>query len=426
MTALSSIELLLANRIGLDVGSTGPELIHRSVQARMQAVGFLDPELYARLVETDEAEWRALIDLVVVTESWFFRDLRPFLRLQTFVRDEWLPRGLPRFRVLSIPCARGEEAYSLAIALLDAGLVPEQFTVDAIDLSEGVLQQARTGTFRANSIRNDMIGNPAHYLTQSEGGFAIRPEIRDLVRFRQGNLLDPALLADEPEYDAIFCRNVLIYLTPGAKETAIGRLKFLLRPGGLLFVGHAEALTILRQHFVADADVASFAYRKIPPVQPKYPSPIIRPGASGQRTRNIRRPPASAFEQPARQPPAFSLPRPRQAPNPPANTAQMEKFAQASQLADRKEYARSAHLCQELLAEKGPDPRVFLLLGMIELEGGRVAQAEEYLHKVAYLDNTNVEALLALASLARQRGDVQAAERHSRRASRVEQQKKPN
>jgi chemotaxis protein methyltransferase WspC len=221
MTALTAIELLLAKRIGLDVASTGSELIHRSVQARMQAVQFLDAGLYARLVETDEAELRALIELVVVSESWFFRDLRPFLRLQAFVRDEWLPRGLPRLRVLSIPCARGEEAYSLVIALLDAGLSPQQFTVDAVDLSERVLQEAKTGIFRAMAFRKELIGNPAHYLTQSPDGFSIRPEIRERVRFRQGNLLDPDLLADEPEYDAIFCRNVLIYLTPVAKETAI-------------------------------------------------------------------------------------------------------------------------------------------------------------------------------------------------------------
>jgi chemotaxis protein methyltransferase WspC len=425
MTALAAIEVLLAKRIGLDVASTGPELIHRSVQARMQAVGFLDAELYARLVETDEAELRALIDLVVVTESWFFRDLRPFLRLQAFVRDEWLPRGLPRLRVLSIPCARGEEAYSLAIALLDVGLVPDQFTVDAVDLSEGVLLQARTGNFRTISFRNEMIGNPAHYLTQSDGGFAVRPEVRDLVRFRQGNLLDPALLAEEPEYDAIFCRNVLIYLTPAAKEIAIQRLKFLLRPGGLLFVGHAEALTILRQHFVADADVPSFAYRKISPAPAKYPPSKSLPGGSGERTRNMRRPPPAAVQQPPQKPPVSRLSRPRQAASPPADSSPTEKFAQASQLADRKEYVQASRLCKELLAEKGPDARVFLLLGMIELEGGRIAPAEEYLHKVAYLDNSNVEALLALASLARQRGDVQAAERHSRRASRVEQQKKP-
>jgi chemotaxis protein methyltransferase WspC len=426
MTALSAIEMLLAERIGLDVASTGPALIHRAVHERMQCRQVTDADQYGRVVESDEAELRALIDLVVVTESWFFRDLRPFLRLQAFVRDEWRPSGPARFRVLSIPCAHGEEAYSLAIALLDAGLTPEQIVIDAVDVSERVLNQARTGNFRSTAMRKELIGNPAHFLRETEDGFDIRPEIREMVRFRQGNLLDAALQPGESEYDAVFCRNVLIYLTPAAKATAILRLKSLLRPGGLLFVGHAEALTALRDHFVADSDVASFAYRR--PLLTSTEKPLagnqLQDLRSGERTRSIRRPSPAALQRKLEQPPSSRNTGPQEPRIALAQLTQASKLAQASQMADRKEYVQAARLCQQLLTEHGPDPRVYLLLGMIDLERGRTAEAEAYLHKVAYLDNTNVEALLALASLARQRGDMAAADRHSRRANRVEKQKK--
>ncbi len=422
MTALDTIELLLAERIGLDVASTGPALIHRAVQTRMQSCQLMDATQYARLVESDEAEWRSLIDLVVVPESWFFRDLRPFLRLQEFVRSEWRPRGSACFRVLSIPCARGEEAFSLAIALLDAGLTREQIIVDAIDVSDAVLRQARSGLYRTNAFRKEMIGNPSHYLTEVGSGFEIRSEVRDLVRFRQGNLLDVTLQTGESEYDAVFCRNVLIYLTPAAKEIAIARLASLIRPGGLLFVGHAEALTILRERFVPDADIASFAYRK-PLADPPRISAASGQGTgnkSGDRTRPLRRPPRALLEPRTKGTPPIPSP-PQESPgNPATESLRDAKLAQAIQLADRREYVHAARLCQELLAEQGPDARVYFLLGMIELGEGRAVEAEAYLHKVAYLDNNNVEALLALASLARQRGDNESAERHARRARRVE------
>ena len=145
MKAQAAVEVLLTKRIGLDVASTGPAAHCAPFSCGCSSRGLTDSAHYVGLVEREEAELRALIDLVVVTESWFFRDLRPFLRLQAFVREEWKPRGLACCRVLSIPCARGEEAYSLAIALLDAGLKPDQNSVEDIDVSEGVYAQARAG-----------------------------------------------------------------------------------------------------------------------------------------------------------------------------------------------------------------------------------------------------------------------------------------
>jgi chemotaxis protein methyltransferase WspC len=420
----ASVELLLTKHIGLDVASIGPGLIQRAVESRMRERGFADPDGYARAVERDDAELRALIDLVVVSESWFFRDLHPFLRLQQLVREEWKPRGLPRFRVLSIPCARGEEAYSLVIALLDAGLPPEQFTVEAVDISEAVLQQARTGVFRNTAFRKEVIGNPAHYLAPTESGFEVRPQVRRLVHFQQGNLLDADLLKGQPEFDAIFCRNLLIYLTQAAKEAAVVRLKSLLRVVGLLFVGHAEALTILRDYFVADSDVASFAYRKPNELVPKV---RVQTGSSASLPRSTVR----AVKKPA--PTALRKPPITQSTTAPATipavtssieAARAAGLAQAGQLADRKEYAEAAQVCRELLATGGPDAGVYLLLAMIELGAGHTTEAEAYLHKVAYLDNGNVEALLALAGLARQRGDLEEAERRSRRADRARQREK--
>jgi chemotaxis protein methyltransferase WspC len=419
----AAVEALLTKHIGLDVASIGTGLIARAVETRMRACAITDLDCYVKTVESDPAELRALIDSVVVSESWFFRDLRPFLRLQRFVREEWKPQESRRLRVLSIPCARGEEAYSLAIALLDAGLSAEHFTVEAVDISEAVLQQARTGVFRNSAFRTEMVGNPAHYLATTESGFAVRPEVRRLVHFRQGNLLDSELLKDEPAFDAIFCRNLLIYLTQEAKETAVAKLSNLLTSEGLLFVGHAEALTILREHFVADADVSSFAYCKpanlpvkagLQPVDKSLPLPTPTKKAAKQ-------PAPTALRALPKKPAPASPVETSQTLIGPVETNRAAMLAEASQLADRKDYAKAAQVCQKLLATTGPDAGVYLLLGMIELGAGHPTEAEAFLHKVAYLDSTNVEALLALASLARQRGDLEEAERRSRRADRARQ-----
>jgi chemotaxis protein methyltransferase WspC len=422
----AAVEALLTKHIGLDVASIGTGLIARAVETRMRACAINELDCYVKMVESDPAELRALIDSVVVSESWFFRDLRPFLRLQKFVREEWKPQESRRLRVLSIPCARGEEAYSLAIALLDAGLSAEQFAVEAVDISEAVVQQARTGAFRSSAFRTEMVGNPAHYLATTESGFEVRSQVRRLVHFQQGNLLDRDLLKDEPAFDAIFCRNLLIYLTQEAKETAVVKLSSLLSSDGLLFVGHAEALTILREHFVADADVSSFAYGKSAKLPPKvFPQPVDKSVSPQTPTKKLAKPPATTALQAQPKKPAPASPvETSQTLTGPVETTRDAMLAEAGQLADRKEYAKAAQVCQKLLATTGPDAGVYLLLGMIELGAGHPTEAEGFLHKVAYLDSSNVEALLALASLARQRGDLEEAERRSRRADRARQREK--
>src|SRR6516225_4538603 len=123
-----TIEELLARRIGLDPVSTGPHVILGAARRRMAELGVADLGEYAARAAASEAEQQALIEEVVIPESWFFRDERPFHWLADRARERWIAAPWrPPLRALSVPCAGGQEPYSIAMALLDAGLRAGRF-----------------------------------------------------------------------------------------------------------------------------------------------------------------------------------------------------------------------------------------------------------------------------------------------------------
>ena len=123
LTTQATIEALLKDKIGLAASTIGHK-IARAVEKRRLACDLPDFQTYLRRLQTSKAELEELIELVVVPETWFFRDRKPFTFLEHYVKSEWLPnRNNGILRLLSIPCSTGEEPYSLAMILLNAGLI---------------------------------------------------------------------------------------------------------------------------------------------------------------------------------------------------------------------------------------------------------------------------------------------------------------
>ncbi len=148
------IEELLGRRIGLDPAVMGPHLILRAARRRMAELGVHELRDYAARVVDSEVEQQALIEEVIVPESWFFRDERPFRWLADHVRAGWIAAPWrPPLRALSLPCAGGQEPYSIAITLRDAGLPARRFGIDAVDVSARMLEIARRGVYSANAFR---------------------------------------------------------------------------------------------------------------------------------------------------------------------------------------------------------------------------------------------------------------------------------
>jgi chemotaxis protein methyltransferase WspC len=408
-----TIEDLLARRIGLDPVSLGPHVILRAARRRMAELDVADLCDYAALAVDSEAEQQALIEEVVVPESWFFRDDRPFRRLVNHIRDGW-SRAPSRaaVRILSVPCAGGQEPYSIAITLRDAGLSPDRFHIDAVDISARLLEIARCGVYSANAFRGAEQGRWERHFHRHPRGYEIDPAIRSTVRFIQGNLLDPALLADSSPYDVVFCRNLLIYLGRSARAVVLATLDRLLADDGMLFIGHADRLEVpgLPARFATVGEPGCFTYRKaeqtahhgssppeaassppMPMLMPREPSPLMmRPVST----------PATATPG-ADRPPSISL------------------LEQAAELANRGRYDEAIAACERHVRLKGPGASAYYLMGMIRQAAGDRRRAEECFHKTIYLDPGHDEALLALALLAERRGDRAAAAGFRRRAHRA-------
>ncbi|MCI4370760.1 MAG: protein-glutamate O-methyltransferase CheR, partial [Thermoplasmata archaeon] len=264
-TPTGVVERMLADRIGLDPSSVGNALIARGVHARMAALGLRSKLEYDRaLIDRGDEEVQALVEEVVVPESWFFRDDRPFEILAGFARVGWLADpARPPLSALSIPCAGGEEPYSIAMTLLEAGLPSGRFRVDAVDVSARSVARAIAGVYGPNAFRGS--GSPARsgYFREHNGAFTVDAIVRSSVRFHLGNLLDPALFVDRPAFDVVFCRNLLIYLDDESRARAFATLDRLIADGGLLFLGHADRLEAPKETpFQPTGDKGAFAFRK--------------------------------------------------------------------------------------------------------------------------------------------------------------------
>ncbi|MGV0028431.1 CheR family methyltransferase [Phormidesmis priestleyi] len=364
----AKIETMLRQKIGLDAASIGSNTIARSINQRLTLCGLSDLTAYWHRLQTSPQEVEALIEAVVVPETWFFRDRAPFVCLSQFVRTQWKQ---PLLRVLSAPCSTGEEPYSIAITLLESGLTSAQFRIDAIDISQQALQKAKRATYTKKSFRGG-ISIDQRYFQAVKDGVEVRLWVRDAVHFKQGNLLDTALL--NHQYHIIFCRNLLIYLDQTARNQVLKSLDRALMPSGLLFVGAAETSQITAP-YVSMRHPSAFAYQKHDLATPR---------------------PAQIVEKPT---PQIAL---QPAPEPPRPLS----LDQAKQLADRGHLIEAANLTEAYLINDRSNAQAYLLLGEIYQELNDLDRAERSFQRALYLNPSFYEALIHLALLKEQQGDI--------------------
>lgn len=262
----AAIAQWLSERTGLNPAILGPTTLHRAVNRRRQASGAPDDPSYLQLLLNSEPEQMALLDLLVVPESWFFRDRPAYgLLARQGRRHLEAPPDTPPLRLLSAPCASGEEPYSMAMTLLDLGLPPSRFQIEAIDISATNLARARRGIYGRNAFRGVApLERQRHFEPHAEG-WSLNPEVRACVHLRQGNLLDCLDRLSVP-YDLVFCRNLLIYLEDAAITSLLASLARLLRPGGLLLVAAVEMARVPAALFEPLGIPSAFAYRRRAPL----------------------------------------------------------------------------------------------------------------------------------------------------------------
>ena len=393
----------LRDATGLDLDAASVE---RAVRERMQKTGTAlridyDPQ-------PGNAEFEALVDLVVVPESWILRDPAVFEAALRCVQRRLLTHPGRPVRVLSLPCAGGEEPYSLAMLLARAGVGPGYCRIDGVDLSQAAIARARAGRFTKNAFRGPDGGLRTRFFTQDGDDYVLGPEPRAYVHFAQGNLfdLDPARGG---QYDIVFCRNLLIYFDAATQARAASRLRALLADDGLLLAGYAETPALCRHGFVHQGPRDTFALRKSG-WRTAAAAPLRTGTGMRAAVRATLRPAPVAAQAPAAAPvPAL---RPAPAPDPDTLLAEAKRHADAGRL-DRAEDA-----CRAALALRADDAQAWFLLGLTAEVAGRPRDAERCWRRCIYLDPDHYEALCALAMLLEGHGDAAGADLR-RRAARV-------
>ncbi len=428
------IEGLLRREIGLDAASIGSTLIQRTVRLRMKAHGLKEAGDYEHLLKTSATELEELIEAVVVTETWFFRDREPFAAFAQMALTR-LASQLAGLRTLSVPCSTGEEPYSLAMALLDAAVPPNRFVIEGVDISARALARARNAIYGRNSFRGKDLAFRDRHFRHTKDGYALNPSVRQCVQFHRENLLGENFLASSAPYDFIFCRNLLIYFDRATQVRALEKLHRLLAPEGVLFVGPAELPLVTGNGFVSANLPMAFACRKsLPHNGTKHVPRKATTATPDAATGAIRGVPEhlSATRRDALGV-AFSSGlshRPTEAgiaPRTPRRQAGTHTTAEtpstleaARQLADAGRLEDAAAICETHLRKEGPTAEAYYLLGLLCDARGN-PKASEYYRKALYLEPNHLETLRQMSLLLEKSGDRAGAQAYKRRAERAQQ-----
>ena len=260
---------LIRERFGIYYDDQKRFLLLSRLQTRLAKRGFETYRAYVTYLRGDpqrEEEWADLASVLSNNETYFFRERAQLKALAGTILDELLARS-PRLRLWSAASSSGEEAYSLAMTLLESGKIAEsQLAIRATDISSRVLELAERGYYRALSFRATEPALIHKWFTPQGDGFVIAERVKRLVQFGRLNLLDGPRVAAEGPFDAIFCRNVLIYFDKPTQKRVVESFARALRPGGYLFLGHAESLFHLTNLYEPIVGPDAIVYRLRAPV----------------------------------------------------------------------------------------------------------------------------------------------------------------
>ncbi|MCU1761270.1 chemotaxis protein CheR [Pseudomonas sp. 14P_8.1_Bac3] len=403
----------LKERIGLDVTSVGPAIIERAVRQRTTASKAQTADEYWHTLQGSRDEQQALIEAVIVPETWFFRYPESFATLAKLAAKRLGDINHMRaLRILSLPCSTGEEPYSIAMALLDAGFQPHQFKVEGMDVSPLSVEKARRAVYGKNSFRGqDITFRDRHFIAENDG-YRLSERVREQVRLQVGNLLDPALLANEPPYDFVFCRNLLIYFDQTTQQQVFEVLKRLTHVDGVLFIGPAEGSLLGRFGMRSIGIPQSFAFSR-------QNTPVPEPIRAFVPTPLPVRQPVRSVPPPVRSRP-FATVAPLPVASKTANPDAATLLANIAALANEGKSAEARAACDSYLRSHEPVAQVFYWLGLLSDVAGSTFEAQGFYRKALYLEPQHPDALMHLAALLQSQGDTAGARRLQDRAARSE------
>ena len=254
---------LVEEECGLHYGVSDRELFEAKLVTHAAELGYdslLDYFYRLRYDDPDRQQRRAFVEALVVHETYFFRELEALTHVvEHYVAPAVAARGAAR--VWSAACSTGEEPLTLAMLLDRRGLL-DRVEIVATDISEAAIAKARSGIHGRRSLRD---GHPvelaARYLEAGPRGVRVAPAIHAAVDFSVANLFDAHGVEALGRFDAIICRNVLIYFRDARIVQLVEMLRRRLMPGGAIAVGVSESLMRFGTGLVCEERSGSFFYR---------------------------------------------------------------------------------------------------------------------------------------------------------------------
>ncbi|MFB1479564.1 CheR family methyltransferase [Corallococcus sp. RDP092CA] len=435
---LAKVEEVLQGACGLTLASSLRRSLEPAVSRAALSRQMSEPAFLRQLLLREPTAVEAFIEHAVIGETYFFRHPEHLRALATRARQH---QGGP-FQVWSAGCASGEEPYSIAMALMAAGLGNGgRFRVLATDVSGRALQRARAAAYSPWSLRRIEPELEKRFLVPHPGAsgsdsqHTVAPEVVRTVDFRRHNLATDAV--PFLGFHAIFCRNVLIYFTPELVRAVLSRLVGALAPGGLLFVSPAE-VPLTNGMGLETLDVEGTPVLRLPLEQPwsageAASSRRDAPGAFAAASLRQDTPVPGSLRLEPRHPTPVPLsvavarasrPAPvTEAPKARASTPAARAAQDAGLLTQALEAAHAGHFEQaEALAREAAralSPEAYLLLAMVAESRGDLDAAVEAVRKALYLEPQLAlghATLVALYSRLDRREDAERARQNALRA----------
>lgn len=228
--------------------------------------GFRDYFTFLRFQSTDE-EMQELINTMTVNETYFFREKYQFECLVNTVLDDVLKRKSPgeSIKIWSLPSSTGEEAYSIALYLMERWPKIEEVDVElyASDIDTRVLERAMKAVYSKRSVEGlpkDILHR--YFDRMSDDVYQAKDDLRDCVEFCNVNIIDDKAMRSYRGFDVVFCRNMLIYFDDASRRLAAEAIYDALNPGGVLFLGHSESMSRISSLFKVKKYPETIAYIK--------------------------------------------------------------------------------------------------------------------------------------------------------------------
>jgi chemotaxis protein methyltransferase CheR len=242
-------------RSGMWFADSSKYLLQKRLSPRARELNFDSFQKYFYFLQYDpraDAEYDQIYDMVTTNETYFFREpaqLTAFV--EEIVPDLLSRKTVKKIRIWSAGCSSGEEPYSLAMLLQEAGWYEHAlFEIFASDINQQVLAKARRGQYRENAFRaTEQPLRDRYFVRQDDGSWRIKDEIRNRVQFGRLNLYDEGRVSLLGHLDVVFCRNVIIYFDDASKKVVVKNFYNRLIDGGYLLLGHSESLISLSTQF---------------------------------------------------------------------------------------------------------------------------------------------------------------------------------